>query len=303
MHELKSIIDLEERLKELGYDFPNYKTYMKWLKTEWDKISSPRVDKLLETTPDENRFPTLSVELDGTQYKLHGIVHGSPVYATPGWHPRRNIRNYVSEIVDSFHKPMEGEDYLYEQNMSMNFDFLKSKELEDHINTNGDSESILKIVGKGSACFLASIFLPCVPIVFSGLYLYSITIKNPKEKVKRLLYLGQKALSDEKYQALFADFYMAQEMPQPYNLEKEYLLNKDSFIDKLFNYLMLKPDLATPQERSLWTAKELRNYAKRKDLKILHYIGGTAHMTEIAYFLQNPDFSFERLEEYRMSRR
>ena len=65
----------------------------------------------------------------------------------------------------------------------------------------------------------------------------------------------------------------------------------------------MEPNAATGRERSLWTANELRDYAKRRGLNTLHYIGGIGHTTEIAYFLQNPNFSFERLEEYRTRRR
>ena len=85
------------------------------------------------------------------------------------------------------------------------------------------------------------------------------------------------------------------------NTEQNYLSVKEGndLGVKIHNLL----GFATYGERSLWTANKLRDFAERNDMNTLHYIGGVAHTTEIAYFLQNPDFSFERLDEYRMSRK
>ena len=137
-------------------------------------------------------------------------------------------------------------------------------------------------------------------MLFGLAYLYSKTITNPKSsKTRGLLYLAQKALNDERYQSKLAEFSLAEEMPQPFNLEKEYLSDKGSFRETMIKSVRLKPDLATAEERSLWTSKELKTYANRKKIKRLHYLCGNGHATEIAYFLRHPNYSFERLEEYR----
>ncbi len=305
MNASDSVIDLEEKLKQSGHEFPNYKKYMKWLDSEWNQLSADRIRSVLKTSPTESRFPNLTVESEGIKYQLHGIVHGWLAYLAPGWHLRRNIRDYVSETVGSFHRSFEGEDYLYEQNMHILFDLIRSRELEDQTYTNKKSKSLLKDIEMTALSIPVGMFaLVALPVVFSLAYVYSKTIRSPKGKVQGTVYLVQKALTDERYQAQFADFCIAQEIPQPFNTEKKYLLEKCSKVGVIVNSLLfMKPDAPTSSERSLWTAGELRDYAKRKRLNRLHYIGGLEHITEIAYFLQNPDFSFERLEDYRMSRR
>ncbi len=303
MRESKSVIDLEERLKQSGLEFPNYKKYIRWLKSEWYGRCAERVKSVLETSPEETRFPTFSVELEGVKYQLHGIVHGWPIVLAPGWHPRRNIIEYISKTADSFHKPDEREDYLYEQNLDKTFKLLKLQELKDH-EYPMEYSNLLKSVGMSALVIpIGMLALITQSAVFGGLYLYSKTIRNPKGCIQGKIYLSQKALTDERYLALHANFQLAREMPQPYELEVSYLLEKASKTDPMINRILLGPHHPTRGERSLRTAKLLRDYAERMGLKTLHYIGGTAHITEIAYFLQNPDFSFERLEEYRVSRR
>lgn len=302
--ESESVIDLEERLKESGREFSNYREYMKWLDSEWIQESSDKINEVLKFEPAETRFPTLTVESDGIEYQLHGLVHGWQALLAPGWHPRRNIRDYVNETADSFHRPMQGEDYLYEQNMHLFFDLVRSQELEDQTHTNGKSKSLLRDIGMKVLSIPIGMFaLVALPAIFGGGYVYSKTIRNPKGKTQGFIYLAQKALTDERYQSQFADFWIAQEMPQPFNIEKRYLSEKGSKADVIINSLSMNPNAATGSERSLWTARQLQDYAHRRNLNKLRYIGGLGHTSEIAYFLHNPDFSFERLEDYRLSRR
>lgn len=299
MEESESVIDLEEKLKDYGFEFSNCREYMEWLDSEWSKISFDKVNEILMDVPVEIRFPTFSVDLESIEYQLHGIVHGWPIYLAPGWHPRKNIRKYVSEVVSSFNRPVEGEDYLYEQHMHWFFDLLRSQELRDKTHTEAKSESLLRDIGIAAFSIPKCIFGAVVfPVIFGKKYFYAKSIKNPKGVDQGCFYLTQKALTDEKYQAHFADFWMAQEMPQPFNIEKRYLSQKGSK-----SSLSMEPNAATGGERSLWVAGQLRDYVKQRSLNKLHYISGMMHTSEIAYFLQNPSFSFEKLEDYRVNRR
>lgn len=304
MNESGSVIDLEQRLNEYGYAFPNYKKYMNFLQRKWDKRTEERRQHLLETIPTETKFPTLTVEAEGIEYHLHGIVHGQAYFA-PGWHPRKNVRDWVSEAMQSFHRPFEDEDYLYEQNMYFFFDLLRSRELEDITQTKRKVETVWKEVGMIALYAPLGLFaLIAIPAVFFGWYIYATTTKKLKDNCKCNPYLMQKALTDERYQAHSFDFKIAQEMPQPFALEKDYLSEKKGSLGGiLLHALLMDANPTTCSERSLWTAGALRDYGRSRGLKKLHYLNGMGHTTEIAYFLQHPSYSFERLEEYRLARK
>lgn len=86
-------------------------------------------------------------------------------------------------------------------------------------------------------------------------------------------------------------------MPEPFNFEKEYLLEKSSLLP-----IILRGPAKTSSERSLFMAQYLKEKAEKKKLKKLHFLTGTYHVSEISYFLKNPNYSFDELEDYRKSR-
>ena len=99
--------------------------------------------------------------------------------------------------------------------------------------------------------------------------------------------------------AKLGDLVFAMEMPQPLELEANYL--SDSRING-DDVLTRSRSRSSTGERSLWTAKQLIKIAKDSKNKKIHYLGGLTHTSEIAYFLNNPDYSFDRLREYRARR-
>lgn len=303
MEESDSIIDLEDRLKEFGYNFKTHREYTGFLDKGWEKRTSESLDDMLNSQiKDYNDFPTLEVESEGITYLIHGIAHGQEVI---GWNPGK-IRKSISTKMNSYHNPEEGEDYLYEERFREHFfDLLKSQELTDITSTESRPTLTQKIVSYASLLLTIPLAIPiCIikPILVNlfstGLYLRYRFMKNPKGKNQTSLHLALKALSDEKQQVKYAEVKATQEMPQPFQLEGEYLY-KLSFVDKVIEYITFSRGMATSGERSLWTSRELVKYAKNKGLKRLHYLGGLGHLTEIAYFLKNLDYSFERLENYR----
>lgn len=305
MKDSGSIIDLEEKLKSHGHQFKTYKKYINFLRGEWEKRTPNSIEEVLNSPIKDDGLPSLKVEVESTTYLLHGIYHGMPAVLAPGWHPRKQFRKYVSAKADSYHN-LPDETYFYEEGLGEPFDFLWSNELQDVTKTQEVPKSLSKKVMHYSLRPLtipASILgLFLMPPLFLGIYIYSKSIKDPKGKVPTSLYLSQKALSDAKYQVKAAKFDVSQEMPQPLQLEGEYIKQKGASI-KLLYWLIGVPNAATVQERSLWTAKELLKKAKKHDLKRVHYIGGLGHSTEIAYFLKNPNYSFEQIEKYRILRK
>ena len=164
---------------------------------------------------------------------------------------------------------------------------------------------------------LGLLCLTMFPIIHGAGYVYSKSINypkiieklidNPKDKYQKFqeedaqfrgeFYLLQRALWEVRYQEWYMDFDFSQQMPQPFELEKEYMIEKNSLKS------ILRPSDGTKGERSLWTAKNLKKYAKKNKLNKLHYLGGLGHTSEIAYFIKNPRFSFKKLENYRLKKR
>ncbi len=293
MNQSSSLISLEEKLKESGYNFTTYCDYVGFLNQEWWRISQPRVNSVLESPVKEKaELPTIRVEVEGVEYLIHGIVHGG----RRGWNPRNRVKNFVKRTINSFHDPQNKEDCLYEQNLWRIFDLSKSHELKDMDNTKRNRNSLIEKIGWAT---LSEAGRAISSFILWVEYFHSKIIKHPRDITQSIVSLTTKALIDERYQLKFADFLEALEMPQPFSLEKWYLSEKDS----LRQAMAVGRDIATSGERSLWTAKELKDYANKHELKKLHYLGGVVHQTEIVYFLKHPDYSFEKLEEYRLKKK
>jgi hypothetical protein len=300
----ESLIDLETRISQKRErKFSNGKEYIDWLQTEWHKISKYNIDKLLTEEPKECEFPTIKLNNEGIEYQLHGIIHGMDATLYPGWHARENVKEYLSKEINKCHDPKIKSSFLCEENFSTLFNFPESQELKDISYTNNYSEPTA-----AELCMSLLIWpfaRTILPILYGGLGLYSKTIKNPKTE-QAYIYLSQKALVNEKYQGHFAKL-RELDMPQPFNLETEYIHNKEpnkllQLIHLLTNTVEEKIE-ATCAERSKYTANELIRYAKQRKLKTLHYIGGMKHISEIAYFLKNPNYSFKKIEQYRITTR
>lgn len=286
MEKSDSIIDLEEKIKNYGYKFKNSIDYLYFLKEEWKKITWKRIKKILNSPVKEvNDLPTLTIEKDNISYHIHGIVHGSSWLIYPGWHPRKKIRKFISEKAESYHKPSQKEDYFYEQNFRDLFDLLRSQEIKDITNTTKHHPSKIP----GGIFLMSPISLICIFMTQTmGItdYLSSKCFKKTNLAIK------QKSLSDKNYQLKYAELRMAKEMPQPFDLERYHFYEKKAYLQ------IGKKTYATPSERSLYTAKKLISLAHSKQLKKVHYIGGLGHLTQISYFLKNPDYSFEKLDNY-----
>src|SRR3989338_3947143 len=267
MAKVQSVIDLEQIVQQqTGKEFSDYIKYLKWLDSIWERLSAEKRCAVFESILAEAVFPT------------------------------RSSTGLPTMIVKS-----EGvEDYLYEENLQGCFDLLYSQELRDVTCTMRESNLFLKSVVAPVGLFLSL----ALPIVFGAAYIYSKILWKSQQSDEQNIYLSQKALTDERYQVMYADFCSTTEMPQPFNLERSYLSEKGSWSNFLTGSVLLgKMGLATGEERSLWTARSLQRYASSHNLHTLHYLCGGGHTTEIAYFLEHPDFSFERLEEYRLSKK
>src|SRR3989338_1114554 len=308
MAKVESVIDLEQIVQQTGIEFSDYTKYLKWLDSTWERLSAEKRCAVFESILAETalpsrlpaQLPTMIVESGGVEYHLHGVVHGLVWYVAPGWQIRRNVKEYISTTINSFHHPTEGEDYVYEENFQSSFDLLYSQELRDVTCTMRESNLFMDLLAVPTYLFAPLV----LPIVFGAMYIHSKMIWKPQHNDDQNSHLSLKSLTDERYQKAYADFCSTTEMPQPFNLEKEYLFEKKrSWSHFLMGSALGYRNLATGPERSLWTARSLQRYASSHNLHILHYLCGGGHTTEIAYFLEHHNFSFERLEEYRLNKK
>ncbi len=216
-------------------------------------------------------------------------------------------------MISSFHNPPE-EDYLYEQGLHNIFDLPKSQELKDTdilsvLKSRKTQNPLLRKI-KTYALYTTlglvglSIAVPLSLFLNIVIYFNSKRIQRGIESDPDLifLHLKKKATVNEKYQNIITDIYIAKELPQPFDLELQYLRHKRV---SLIILKRLKQDnrinVPTTPERSLRMAKQLLEYtSKNKELKVLHFLVGMAHATQIAYFLKHPDYSFKHLDEYLM---
>lgn len=295
-----SLIDLEKKLNDFGVNFKGCKDYATFLSEEWERISFGRGRKIINSSTKEvDDLPTLIVKDDYVRYYIHGVVHGWPFYLAPGWHPRKKFKDFVNKKVKTYWTPVFGEQYFYEERFNKLFHLLKSQELKDVSKLRNKPNPFLKELGLVAVTPLACIFgLITYPLMFTSAYITSKLIKEPEDTLQNILFLEQKALSDERYQKKFFEFFINREMPQPLDLEKQYLLEKKSKSRFILKALARNPHMKTTPERSLWTARELIKYAHNKNLNYLHYIGGLGHSTQIAYFLKHPNYSFEKLDKH-----
>lgn len=285
----KSIIDLEDNLRDYGHKFKDCKEYVKFLDEEWNKILKPKEKEIISDAlnAEKEGLPNLTTEKEGVTYNIHGIVHGWPLLLAPGWHPRKKLKRVIEE---------EAQYYLFEENFHNAFKLNVFNELHDVTCTKKKIKSCKDILEIGLSVTSGMLGLFVLPPIFLKGYIRAKSIKNPTLK-NGFFYFAQKSLSEPSFQNKFLKFKTLSEMPQPFELEKGYLKEKNR---TLLNLIMGCSRVATSSERSLWTARKLNFMVKAYNLKNVHYLCGMGHATPIIYFLHHQDYSFTKLEEYRL---
>src|SRR3989338_7232757 len=205
----------------------------------------------------------------------------------PGFYPRKKVRQFIREHAKSF--TSLGESYAYEEGLRRPFHLGKEGEVKDELFAPGIRPSLKGLTYLAATLPLNIISVPFYQAAYGLGYIVARTIRDPQNKYTGIYHLTLKALRDPRYQDVYGQFLLAQELPQPLNLEVEYLMEKSRRLPQGF---------ATCAERSFGAARKLLRSARSNNLKKMHYFGSQAHMTEIAYFLVHPDYSFGSLERY-----
>jgi hypothetical protein len=217
---------------------------------------------------------------------------------------KKNVRGYINRTMASFHRPDKGEDYLYEEGFYAFFDLLREREVRDVTLTRPVARikrpSFLRII---TAVFLTLAAIP-IPLSFTKREMPRIRHDFSQALSGQYSLLVKRALTDELYQSRVVKCVFVGEMPQPFNLEVNYLYNMRVLEGRtsLERVIALMTRYKPVAERSRFTSFSLTQSFLTQGLNRVHYLGGAGHTTEIAYFIKNPGYSLERLEKYRLQR-
>jgi len=280
----RSLPDLEERLKRFsGEKFDSLESFLEFIKIKWEggqdyRITSAHELQHLPSYRGESGLPTFKTSVDGVDYELHGIVHGTNGFLTSGLRVRKNVKGDIGEIVRGFHIPSSGESYLCEQGIANIFGLSKTQEVKDHFLGKGDSityKTILKSLAKNPLKILT---LPVsLPLIMG---LISLASWMNMKLIERKMSQGIRGLNEHILGALRSmegqnqcfEYIIGGEMPQPIEFEREYvkkLILKEE--DKIgIGHLLggsYSKRIASAVERSLWAANELRRFAENNGIK------------------------------------
>lgn len=290
--ESDSLSDLELRLNDRGQEFSSTKEFLRFLELEQDKALEDRFDEYLELPVEEKGLNTKGIAIGDTRYYLHGIVHGQPIQIAPGSHIRHKAKMKIRSWALNIRAKSNHIEYLCEDGLKSAFELppFSYEELNDM--------SFNQTAGSHLFVPLALAMLPAMAVL-SSLNWLKTELTSPKNVRQSLDHLCLKSLKDARYQERFMALWGDRELPQPIELETGFLEEMRSpvtrFLSKVFS---LNSNLLTCQERSLWTARALLKRAEQRGSEEVHYLCGGAHVSEIEYFLSNPDYSFDHLDAY-----
>lgn len=235
----------------------------------WIKIND------MERGPLENykvselkELPTTVVKNNGIEYRIHGIIHGSPKHKLS-----TETKEFIREEIVKFDNPGDGDGCLLEEGFSHYF------ELE------GMEENL-----KVSPIYSFNTFI----YMLSNRKRLKSIVNNPlskdlflraTENTNRLREISYKAIEDINCLPLARETYQRQEFPMPLEIDRERLLSGISALLKknvIERYLDPRYFPATGEYFYLMKA-----FAKNRRLRRLHIVAGLGHENEIAYHLKN----------------
>jgi hypothetical protein len=295
----KSVIDLEERLAKEGIVFQSTLDYAKWLKDTWRSQTNIDFEALVQG-PELSRLQVNEVTLAGKHYAIRGVAHGLGKKSKYGIGPQsiRIVKQDVeAELRDRIRTSMVKAGIAPEASKKQGLyceEGLKEIFSLSYVTEIKDVTGTLSVPDVSSAKFLFS-----MARILAGAAVSRVKHSIFTPKIPQCSKVIIRALSEPQVQARILDVWKANELPQPFDLETEHLIQLDT---NEATYRMFRTiGMATFSERSHYTAKELVAESRRNKLTHIHYWGGAAHASTIAYFLENgvTNAPFSNLERFR----
>ena len=232
----------------------------------WIKIND------IERGPLENykvselkELPFTSVRNNGIEYRIHGIVHGSPENKLS-----TETKKFIREETMKFNNPNNGEGCLLEEDFSRHFEL---EGLEENL-------KVSPIYSFNAFLYMLSNIRKLKAIANNPLSrdLYLIATEN----ANRLSEINYKATQNINYIPLAREVYQRREFPMPLQINRKRLISgiyalNQNIIERYFDPLFFPAS---------WEYFHLMKiFAKDRKLRTLHIVTGLGHEKEVVYYL------------------
>lgn len=279
----ESLIDLEQRLRDSNWVIRDLDDFMNLLDSHAEYVNKKTATSF-PMVPDHSDLYTVRCEVQEKSYQLHGLWAGSKLPLLFNWKPSDILKSHVKETIERWLNTPVPEHCYHQVNAFRELDMSGSVGLPE--NDEEPVTSLRELIRRknGEGHLKSIVDSAWVQMHIAGLNLVSWLIFRPFKSLdykEKGLYLSRKAVQYPQYQNLLAGLITRTELQQPLNLEYRFLENSRDV------------------ERSFLTANELRDNAARCRGNTIHYIGEPDTITEIAYFLKNPDYSLDPIRRFR----
>jgi len=252
----KNLKELESNLKKEGLSFKSRNELRKFVVDSWRESYEKYLERKILNKPIPKKLdglPYKLVQLNGTKFYIHGVVHGE----SKSFECSSRVKKFVRKCANSYINPPH-EDYLCEYNFSLAaaFSLDPKREVED----------IIKITTNTG---LAKAW-----VVYILQFVFFLLLRPIIELLKFYPFLkfSLKSLQDERYLPIFQEIQnKGFLLPEPLGMQ-------------LAPYRRISDKLVVRRSRKM--AKTLYKHAKKNKLKRLHGIMGQGHVRQVVYFLE-----------------
>ena len=285
----KTLIELLEESQENLYAVPHpfFRSRKEVLRFCAEQVSekyvedSDFVEKTLSAPQRFTSLPYLSLCVERTRFNIYGFVHGAapeqPNLNRLSWKNKSQIRKMMLQL----HNPARGREVFLEENLSGLLDLSKSMEIDNF--TQGVKMPKFPLSEKARF----ALRLKRLRYDLRGkLLLFAHRDEKNSYKIELLNFFS---LHSMYYQGKSGEVKINHPLKEPLNLELDHVAEAVSNPNEGY---------CNCSERSLYTARKLLEFADKGKIPEVNYLGGLSHMTQIAYFLEHPDYSFKTIDDY-----
>jgi hypothetical protein len=294
------LIDLEQRLADDGFRFKTVSEYLEFLESEWGEYRMPEIKKIFEA--EHTGFPTLIVPIESREYHLHGIIHGSG----PFFKISEKVQTEIKSILAGYHN-LPQETFAYEQNLDEfipAISGIEAHEIRDHdISSENNSRGVRQSTLTFHRRLSTLMSYPMRPIVaISDIYDRIKSRYYDIECIDSIMnHVECESRHNMDHQKKAYELQMVYEFPQPFEMETELLSEFRDIWEKIDSFAFSGKYIGSCGQRSKIMAESITS--KFPEAKVIHLLSGMAHTSEVAYFLKNPDYSFQGILEYDKARK